>query len=51
LRGAASNLEDSLPGVMLFAFAGGAAGAVIHVLAQRATKKALTRLQETADEV
>ena len=47
----AGNLEDSLPGVVLFAFAGGAAGAVIHVLTQRATKKALTKLQEPADEV
>jgi hypothetical protein len=47
----ATNLEDSLPGVVLFAFAGGAVGAVIHVLTQRTTKKALTKLQETADEV
>jgi uncharacterized membrane-anchored protein YhcB (DUF1043 family) len=47
----AANLEDSLPGVVLFAIAGAAVGAVIHVLTQRATKKALNHLQETPDEV
>lgn len=47
----ATNLEDSLPGVVLFALAGAAVGSVIHVLTQRATKKALVNLQETASEV
>ncbi len=47
----ATNLQDSLPGVVLFALAGAAVGAVIHVLTQRTTKKALVKLQETASEV
>lgn len=47
----ATNLEHSLPGVLMFAFSGGAIGAVIHVLTQRTTKKALDNLQKTADEV
>ncbi|MFH5877953.1 DUF4235 domain-containing protein [Arthrobacter sp. NA-172] len=47
----ATNLEDSLPGVILFALAGAGVGAVIHVLTQRTTKNALVKLQETASEV
>lgn len=47
----ATNLEDSLPGVVLFALAGAGVGSVIHVLTQRTTKNALIKLQETAGEV
>ncbi|WAH96627.1 DUF4235 domain-containing protein [Arthrobacter sp. MMS18-M83] len=35
----ATNLEDSLPGVALFAVAGAAVVSVIHVMTQRATKE------------
>ncbi|MFJ4210216.1 DUF4235 domain-containing protein [Paenarthrobacter sp. NPDC089675] len=46
-----TDLDDSLPGVLVFAVVSAAVGAVVHVLTQRGTKSALARLKNTADEV
>lgn len=46
-----TDLNDSLPGVLVFAVVSAAVAAVVHVLTQRGTKSALARLKKTGDEV
>ncbi|MFP3579802.1 MULTISPECIES: DUF4235 domain-containing protein [unclassified Arthrobacter] len=46
-----TDLDDSLPGVLVFAIVSAAVGAVVHVLTQRGTKSALAHMKKTADEV
>jgi hypothetical protein len=46
-----TDLNDSLPGVLVFAVVSAGVGAIVHVLTQRGTKSALTRMKKTADEV
>ncbi|MFJ5958292.1 DUF4235 domain-containing protein [Paenarthrobacter sp. NPDC092416] len=46
-----TDLNDSLGGVLVFAVVSADVGAVVHVLTQRGTKRAIARLSKTADEV
>ncbi|MGO4383051.1 DUF4235 domain-containing protein [Specibacter sp. RAF43] len=41
----ATNLDDALPGVLVFAFVTAATSAIIHVLTQRAAKTSMVRLR------
>ncbi|MGO4147654.1 DUF4235 domain-containing protein [Paenarthrobacter sp. YAF11_1] len=46
-----TDLNDSLPGVLVFAVVSAGVAAVVHVLTQRGTKSVLARIKKTADEV
>jgi hypothetical protein len=46
-----TDLDDALPGVLVFAVVSAAVGAVVHVLTQRGPKSAIERMKKTADEV
>jgi len=46
-----TDLNDSLPGVLVFAVVSAAVGAVVHILTQRGAKSALARMKKTANEV